>query len=107
MLSDAREHLLAEGSEAPPRLRVAGVAAAACIAAIALTLTWTGDDVDYAVVAAVVVAAAILAWTVRFPALAGFWDRLGPLVGAVLTAGLVAATGGAESNYQDMFGSTR
>lgn len=85
------------------RALIAGSATVATIAAVLATLWWSRDEVHAAGVVAVLSVAAVAGWSVQLPRLAAAWDRVGYLVSTLLIVALVSVTGGAASNYQDMF----
>lgn len=85
------------------RAQIAAGATVAAIAAVLTTMWWSRDEVHVVGVLVVLAVAAVAGWSVQVPALAAAWDRAGYVVSTGLIVALVWVTGGAASNYQDMF----
>lgn len=94
-----------EDASAPhgSRRRVAVMMLAAGLAAVAVTIPWAGQDIDVVPLVLVLAAGTVLGWSVRLRALQRLWDLAGIPVFTTLIALVVAFTGGADSNYQDLF----
>lgn len=85
------------------RARIAAGATVAAIATVLGTMWWSRDEVDVVGVLVVLAVGGLAGWSVQVPALAPAWDRAGYVVSTGLIVALVWVTGGAASNYQDMF----
>lgn len=82
--------------------RIATVSLLVGLAALLATLPFTATEVALVPLVAVLTAATLAAWSLRLPVLQRVWRVLGIPVFAGLIGLVVAFTGGADSNYQDL-----
>lgn len=102
-LMGRRLRLLWERDADGSRRWTAAVGAGVGTAAVLGTMWWSAAPIHVGGVVGVLAVAAAVSSTVGIPWLTGWWDRIGFVVSAVLIAALVRVTGGADSNYQDLF----